>query len=189
MFDIPASIKPGERVKLRRKSKNAPYWKKPEVVKVESVHPLDESIRFWDERIQDWTYLWPEDFVLVPPDSVETAIALDTESKPESAEIDSVSSDPIALDTESKPESAEIDSVSGPVGVYCPKGSARSGELKYFRYSYPCGRKTKHVHIPGGCTGVRVAQERAAEVMELAAAEVPSLDIVDRIKSWSKKSL
>jgi len=169
MFDIPASIKPGERVKLRRKSKNAPYWKKPEVVKVESVHPLDESIRFWDERIQDWTYLWPEDFVLVPPDSVQTAM--------------------IALDTESTPEEAEIDSVSGPVGVYCPKGSARSGELKYFRYSYRCGRKMKHVHIPGGCTRVRVAQERAAEVMELAAAEVPSLDIVDRIKSWSKKSL
>jgi hypothetical protein len=77
-----------------------------------------------------------------------------------------VSSDPIALDTESKPESAEIDSVSEPVGVYCPKGSARSGELKYFRYSYRCGRKMKHVHIPGGCTRVRVAQERAAEVME-----------------------
>jgi hypothetical protein len=111
MFDIPASIKPGERVKLRRKSKNAPYWKKPEVVKVESVHPLDESIRFWDQRIQDWTYLWPEDFVLVPPDSVETAIALDTESKPEPQMLDSVS-ESIALDTESKPEPAEIDSVS-----------------------------------------------------------------------------
>jgi hypothetical protein len=100
-----------------------------------------------------------------------------------------VSPDPIALDTESTPESAEIDSVSGPVGVYCPKGSARSGELKYFRYSYRCGRKMKHVHIPGGCTRVRVAQERAASVMELVAAEVPSLDIVARIKSWSKKSL
>jgi hypothetical protein len=123
-------------------------------------------------------------------DSVSSdPIALDTESKPESAEIDSVSSDPIALDTESKPESAEIDSVSGPVGVYCPKGSTRSGELKYFRYSYRGGRKMKHVHIFGGCTRVRVAQERAAEVMEIAAAEVPSLDIVDRIKSWSKKSL
>jgi len=103
-------------------------------------------------------------------DSVSSdPIALDTESKPESAEIDSVSSDPIALDTESKPESAEIDSVSGPVGVYCPKGSTRSGELKYFRYSYRGGRKMKHVHIFGGCTRVRVAQERAAEVMEIAA--------------------
>jgi hypothetical protein len=65
--------------------------KKVSVVKVESVHPLDESIRFWDERIQDWTYLWPEDFVLVPPDSVETAIAIDTESKPEPQFLDSVS--------------------------------------------------------------------------------------------------
>jgi len=125
----------------------------------------------------------------VQPELISESIALDTESKPDPAEIDSVSSDPIALDTESKPESAEIDSVSGPVGVYCPKGSTRSGELKYFRYSYRGGRKMKHVHIFGGCTRVRVAQERAAEVMEIAAAEVPSLDIVDRIKSWSKKSL
>lgn len=157
-------------------------------MKVESVHPLDESIRFWDERIQDWTYLWSEDLVLVPPDSVETAIALDTESKPEPPMLDAVS-ESIAIDTESTPESAEIDSVSSAIGVYCPKGSARSGELKYFRYSYRCGRKMKHVNIPGGCTRVRVAQERAAEVMELGAAEVPSLDIFDRIKSWSKKSL
>jgi len=127
--------------------------------------------------------------ITVQPELISESIALEAESTPESAEIDSVSSDPIALETESTPESAEIDSVSSAIGVYCPKESARSGELKYFRYSYRCGRKMKHVHIPGGCTRVRVAQERAAEKMELAAAEIPSLDIVDRIKSWSKKSL
>jgi hypothetical protein len=34
LFDVPASIKPGDRVKLRRKSKKAPYWKKGEVVTI-----------------------------------------------------------------------------------------------------------------------------------------------------------
>jgi hypothetical protein len=34
LFDVPASIKPGDRVKLRRKRKNAPYWKKGEVVTI-----------------------------------------------------------------------------------------------------------------------------------------------------------
>jgi hypothetical protein len=32
MFDVPPIIKPGDGVKLRRKSKNAVYWKKGEVI-------------------------------------------------------------------------------------------------------------------------------------------------------------
>jgi hypothetical protein len=45
----------------------------------------------------------------------------------------------------------------------------------------------KHLHIPGGNTGSVLAQSRAAEVMELAAAGVPSLEICDRIRAWSGK--
>ena len=116
MFDVPPTIKPGDGVKWRRKSKNAVYWKKGEVIQVESVHPLDDSIRFWDERTQAWGHLWPEDFVLVPPDSVETAIALDTESKPEPQMLDSVS-ESIALDTDSKPEPQVLDSVSESIAL------------------------------------------------------------------------
>jgi hypothetical protein len=44
------------------------------------------------------------------------------------------------------------------------------------------------LHIPGGNIGSVLAQSRAAEVMELAAAGVPSLEICDRIKSWSKRN-
>ncbi|MFB8793154.1 MAG: hypothetical protein U7126_02720 [Microcoleus sp.] len=209
LFDalpVESSIKPGNWVKLRRKSNNAAYWKKGEIVRVESVHPSDGSIRFWNERTEGWGYLYPDQIVLVPlpADSVSSAIAfdtestpesvdtestpesVDTESKPEPAGIDSVS-EPIALDTESKPESVEIDSVSGPVSTYSPKGTARCGELKYFRFSYRCGKKMKHVHIPGGCTRVLLAQQRAAEVMELSAAGVPAVEICDRIKQWSGK--
>jgi hypothetical protein len=112
-------------------------------------------------------------------------IALDTESIPEPVEFDSVSVQPIALDTESTPEPVKFDSVSGPIATYRPKGTARGGE--YFRFSYRAGGKMKHLHIPGGNIGSVLAQSRAAEVMELAAAGVPSLEICDRIKSWSGK--
>ena len=171
------SIKPGDWVKLRRKSTSAAYWKKGEIVQVQSVNSHTGCARFWNERAETWGYLHPEDVFLVPPplDSVSVQpIALDTESTPES------------VDTESIAPSVEFDSVSGPVATYRPKGTARGGE--YFRFSYRAGGKMKHLHIPGGNTGSVLAQSRAAEVMELAAAGVPSLEICDRIKSWSKKN-
>jgi hypothetical protein len=201
------SIKPGDWVKLRRKSSSAAYWKKGEIVRVESVHPQSGSARFWNERAETWGYLHPDDIYRVPPpldsvsvqpiarDTESTPDPADTESTPPSVEIDSVSVQPIARDTESTPDpadtestppSVEIDSVSGPVATYRPKGTARGGE--YFRFSYRAGAKMKHLHIPGGNTGSVLAQSRATEVMELTAAGVPSLEICDRIKSWSKKN-
>ena len=203
-----SSIKPGDWVKLQRKSNNAAHMKKGDIVQVESVHPLDSSIRFWNERSEGWGYLYPDEIVPVPPpvdsvsrfpiplDTESTPESVDTESKPESVEFDSVSrfprsldteSTPESVDTESKPEPVEIDSVSGPVSTYSPKGTARCGELKYFRFSYRCGSKMKHVHIPGGCTAIEMVRERAAEVMELAAAGVPAGDIALRIKSWRRQ--
>ena len=200
------SIKPGDWVKLRRKSTSAAYWKKGEIVQIQSVNPHTGCARFWNERSESWAYLHPDDIVPVPPplDSVSVQpIARDTESTPElvdtesiapPVEFDSVSvqliardTESIALpaDTESIPESICLDSVSGPVATYRPKGTARGGE--YFRFSYRAGGKMKHIHIPGGNTGSNLAQSRAAEVMELAAAGVPSLEICDRIRAWSGK--
>ncbi len=221
LFDIDSavapSLKPGDWVKLRRKSTSAAYWKKGEVVQIESVHPLNGGARFWNDRTECWGYLHSCDVIPVPPplDSVSKSIAsdtestappadtesipdpvcydsvsvppiaLDTESIPDPVCHDSVSVPPIALDTESIPDPVCHDSVSGPVATYRPKGTARGGE--YFRFSYRAGGKMKHLHIPGGNTGSVLAQSRAAEVMELAAAGVPSLEICDRIKSWSGK--
>jgi hypothetical protein len=213
LFDIDSavvpSLKSGDWVKLRRKSTSAAYWKKGEVVQVESVHPVNGGARFWNDRTESWGYLHPGDIIPVPapldsvsvqpialdtesiPEPVEfdsvsvQPIALDTESIPEPVEFDSVSVQPIALDTESTPEPVKFDSVSGPIATYRPKGTARGGE--YFRFSYRAGGKMKHLHIPGGNIGSVLAQSRAAEVMELAAAGVPSLEICDRIKSWSGK--
>lgn len=158
-------LKVGDFVKLRRKTASAAYWKKGEIVQIESVHPTNGSGRFWNERAECWGYLEPDDVtVTLPPRA-------------------------IALDTESIPAPGEFDSVSGPVATYRPKGTARGGE--YFRFSYRAGGKMKHLHIPGGNSDSILAQSRAAEVMELSAAGVPAADICDLIKSWSdrKKSL
>jgi len=239
LFDIDSavapSLKPGDWVKLRRKSTSAAYGKKGEIVQVESVHPVNGSARFWNDRTECWGYLHPGDVIPVPPpldsvsvqsiarDTESTAPPADIESIPEPVEFDSVSraigfdtesncphsetctisrvdadtesnchpveldsvSTALPADTESIPEPICHDSVSGPVAAYRPKGTARGDE--YFRFSYRAGGKMKHLHIPGGNTGSVLAQSRAAEVMELAAAGVPSLEICDRIKSWSGK--
>jgi len=134
-----------------------------------------------------WGYLHPGDVIPVPPpiDSVSVQpIARDTESSCPHSETDTIAR--VEADTESNCQPVEFDSVSGPVATYQPKGTARGGE--YFRFSYRAGEKMKHLHIPGGNTGSILAQSRAAEVMGLAAAGVPSLEICDRIKSWSKRN-
>jgi hypothetical protein len=116
-------------------------------------------------------------------ESIAQPVELDTESIAQP--VDSVSIAP-PVDTESIAQPVEFDFVSKCVATYRPKGTARGGE--YFRYSYRAGGKMKHLHISGRNTGSVLAQSRVAEVMELAAAGVPSLEICDRIKSWSKKN-
>ena len=87
LFDIDSavapSLEPGDWVKLQRKSTSAAYWKKGEVVQIESVNPHTGCTRFWNERAETWGYLHPDDIIPVPPP------------------LDSVSVQPIALDTES----------------------------------------------------------------------------------------
>jgi hypothetical protein len=97
------SYKAGDWVKLRRKSASAAYWKKGEIVQIETVNPHTGCTRFWNERAETWGYLHPDDIYRVPPplDSVSVQpIARDTESTPDPA------------DTESTPPSVEFDSVS-----------------------------------------------------------------------------
>ncbi|MEG4863646.1 hypothetical protein QUA97_09645 [Microcoleus sp. CZ3-B2] len=72
-LDIPqVSLRPGDWVKLRRKTPHAAHWKKGEIVQIESVHPVNGCGRFWNERANDWGYLYPDDVtVTLPPrDSV-----------------------------------------------------------------------------------------------------------------------
>jgi hypothetical protein len=54
LFDIAAVIKPaykvGDLVKLRKKPSAASYVKKGDIVEVAAVHPINGSIKFWNER-------------------------------------------------------------------------------------------------------------------------------------------
>ncbi|WP_293313612.1 hypothetical protein [Microcoleus sp. PH2017_08_TRC_O_A] len=70
--------KAGDWVKLRKKPSGAAAWvKRGEVFRIESVHPVDGSMRFWNPHINEWGFLYPEEVSLVPApnDSVSEAIA------------------------------------------------------------------------------------------------------------------
>jgi hypothetical protein len=72
--DIAPKAKPGDWIKLRRKSKNAAYLKKGDIVQVETVHPLDGSIRFWNDRTESWGYLYPDEIIPVPLQTAEPVV-------------------------------------------------------------------------------------------------------------------
>ena len=55
--------KPGDWVKLKRKPKtNGISLKRNDTVKITEVHPIDGSIKFWNDFCNCWDYLYPEDF-------------------------------------------------------------------------------------------------------------------------------
>jgi hypothetical protein len=63
--DIAGSCyKAGDSVELKRKSKNAAYLKRGDVVQVEAVHPVNGSVKFWNEHTQRWGFLYPEEIKL-----------------------------------------------------------------------------------------------------------------------------
>ncbi|TAF90508.1 MAG: hypothetical protein EAZ49_08320 [Oscillatoriales cyanobacterium] len=176
--------KAGDWVKLRKKPSSAAAWvKRGEVFRIESVHPVDGSMRFWNPHINEWGFLYPDEVSLVPApnDSVSEAIApveVDTESNSPN---DSVSEAiaPVEVDTESN---SPNDSVSGckAISTYRPRGTARSGE--YFRFSYRDGSRMRHIHIRGGNTDSPIAQARVEEVRSLLAAGAKSAEIVEMLR-------
>lgn len=156
--------KAGDWVKLRKKPSSAAAWvKRGEVFRIESVHPVDGSMRFWNPHINEWGFLYPDEVSLVPApnDSVSEAIT------------------PVEVDTESN---SPNDSVSGckAISTYRPRGTARSGE--YFRFSYRDGSRMRHIHIRGGNTDSPIAQARVEEVRSLLAAGAKSAEIVEMLR-------
>jgi hypothetical protein len=179
--------KAGDWVKLRKKPSSAAAWvKRGEVFRIESVHPVDGSMRFWNPHMNEWGFLYPEEVSLVPApnDSVSEAIApveVDTESNSPN---DSVSEAiaPVEVDTESN---SLNDSVSGckAISTYRPRGTARSGE--YFRFSYRDGSRMRHIHVRGGNTDSPITQARVEKVRSLLAAGAKSAEIVEMLRKWS----
>ncbi|MCC3507569.1 MAG: hypothetical protein JGK23_33890 [Microcoleus sp. PH2017_19_SFW_U_A] len=177
--------KAGDWVKLRKKPSSAAAWvKRGEVFRIESVHPVDGSMRFWNPHINEWGFLYPDEVSLVPApnDSVSEAITpvevVDTESNSPN---DSVSEAiaPVEVDTESN---SPNDSVSGckAISTYRPRGTARSGE--YFRFSYRDGSRMRHIHIRGGNTDSPIAQARVEKVRSLLAAGISAVEVVGMLR-------
>jgi signal peptidase I len=65
LFDTAAVIKPtykiGDRVKVRKKPIAASYIKKGDIVEIDVVHPINHSIKFWNERSERWEFLHPDE--------------------------------------------------------------------------------------------------------------------------------
>jgi len=212
LFDTAAVIKPaykvGDLVRVKRKTPQAPLVKKGDIVQIEAIHPHDGSFKFWNDRTESWGYLYPNEFVLLPPaenDSVTPVESVVTESKVPPAENDSVTPvEPVVTEskvppaendsvtpvepvvTESKVPPAEDDSVTtNAISIYRPRGTARGIEnvpLEYFRFSYREGSKVRHVHVRGGNTNSPIAQAKVAEVRSLLAAGIAPSEIAAMLR-------
>ncbi|MEG4801582.1 hypothetical protein QUB63_16980 [Microcoleus sp. ARI1-B5] len=168
------TIRPGDRVKLRKKSASAPYTKKGDTFQVDMVHPGNGSVRIWNPNTEEWGFLYPGEFKLVPTPVDSVTPEPVTESIPPD---DSVTPEPV---TESIPPD---DSVTKSISRYRPKGTARGGE--YFRFSYRSGNKVRHVHVPGGNTDSAIANARCEEIREAIALGVSSEAIAQCLRDRS----
>jgi hypothetical protein len=183
LFDIADVIKPtykvGDRVKLRKKPIAASYLKKGDIVEIVAVHPINGSVKFWNERSEHWEFIHSDEIGSIIP----KAQIADTEyTVPLADNDDSVSSKAQIADTEyTVPLADNDDSVSKAISTYHPRGTARSGE--YFRFSYRDGLRMKHIHIRGGNTDSPIAQAKVQEVRSLLAAGIAPAEIAALLKA------
>jgi hypothetical protein len=199
LFDTASVIQPaykiGDLVEIRKKPIAASYVKKGDVVEIAAVHPLNGSIKFWNERSERWEFLHPDEIgSIVPPadsyDSVSSKAEIaDTEyTVPPADNYDSVSSKAEIADTEyTVPPADNYDSVSSKaISTYRPRGTARSGE--YFRFSYRDGSRMRHIHIRGGDTDSPIAQAKVQELRSLLAAGISPAEIATMIRNSGGKA-
>jgi hypothetical protein len=118
LFDTATVVKPtykiGDRVKVRKRPIAASYIKKGDIVEIVAVHPLNGSIKFWNERSERSEYLHPDEISCVitsETDSVTPAEVAVTESKLAPSNDDSVTPAEVAV-TESKLALGNDDSVT-----------------------------------------------------------------------------
>jgi hypothetical protein len=219
---VATSYQVGDQVKLRKKPLAASYVKKGDIVEIAAIHPLDGSIKFWNERSERWEFIYPDEIGSIVEsvsldDSVTLAEVAVTESSTPESGIDSVTLAEVAVTesnyqhskteteplvdavTESSCLHSENDSVTpaevavtesltpesadyfSAVSTYKPRGTARGKE--YFRLSYKCGGKVRHVHIRGGNTDSPIAQAKVREVRSLLAAGMAPSEIAAMLKT------
>jgi len=192
LFDTATVLKPiykvGDRVKLRKRPIAASYLKKGDIVEIVVIHPIDGSVKFWNERSERWEFVQQDEIAcVVLNDSVSSKAQIaDTEyTVPLAGDDDSVSSKAQIADTEyTVPLAGDDDSVSKAISTYTPRGTARSGQ--YFRFSYRDGSKMRHIHIRGGNTDSPIAQAKVREVRSLLAAGVSPAEIATLLNPNSR---
>jgi hypothetical protein len=186
------SYKVGDRVKLRKRPMAASYLKKGDIVEVAALHPIDNSIKFWNERSECWEFIYPDEVARVfdsvtpaevavtestvqPDDSVTPVEVAVTESTVQPD--DSVTSAEVAV-TESTVQ--PDDSLFNAISSYKPCGTARGG--LYFRLSYREGNRVRHQHIRGGNTDSPIAQAKVQEVRSLLAAGMSPAQVAGMLR-------
>jgi hypothetical protein len=183
---VQPAYKVGDLVKIRKRPIAASYLRKGDIVRVAAVHPIDGSIKFWNEHSERWEFVYPDEIGgIVSPaennDSVSRVQIADTEyTVPPAENNDSVSRVQIADTEYTVPPAENNDSAGKAISTYTPRGTARSGE--YFRLSYRDGSRMRHIHIRGGNTDSPIAQAKVKEVRSLLAAGVPVAEIASLIK-------
>ena len=168
LFDTAAVIKPaykvGDRVKLRKKPIASSYVKKGDIVEIAAVHPINGSIKFWNERSERWEFVQSDEIrCVVPDDSPAPAEVAVTELTPAPGNDDYLPFDPIS--------------------TYRPRGTAPDSGKKYYRLSYREGGRVRHQHIRGGNTDSPIAQAKVAEVRSLLAAGIAPASIATMLKN------
>ena len=164
---VATSYKIGDQVKLRKKPIAASYLKKGDIVKIAAIHPLDGSIKFWNER--------SESFEFVHPDEIGSVL--------KSAD-DSVTPAEVAVG-ESIASLGDSDCLD-PISIYKPRGTARGdGDYRYYRLSYKEGGRVRQVHIRGGNTDSPIAQAKVQEVRSLLAAGIAPAEIAAMLRNQS----
>ena len=188
LFDTATVIRPiykvGDRVRVKRKTPHAPLLKKGDIVRIEAIHPHNGSCKFWNELTESWGYLYPDEFVVLPPGEVDSPTPAEVavgESNCQHSEIDSPTPAEVAVG-ESIAPLADSDCLD-PISIYKPRGTAR-GEKDhfYYRLSYKEGNKVRQVHIRGGNTDSPIAQAKVQEVRSLLASGVLPAEIAKSLR-------
>jgi hypothetical protein len=213
LFDTAALIqsayKVGDLVKLRKKPIATSYVKKGDIVEIAALHPLNGSIKFWNERSESWEFIHPDEIgSVVKPgsavDSVTPAEVAVTESIPPPGDVDSVTPAEVAVtesiappgndDSVTPAEVAVTESIAPPgddlalkaISTYSPRGTARGGQ--YYRLSYRDGGRVRHQHIRGGNTHSPIAQAKVQEVRSLLDAGIPPAEIAAMLRNSAGKA-